>query len=60
MTGLRSAPWLSGFFIVATDAWMQHPVGYRLVADGTHRARRASAAVLLSALCVAGSIAHVL
>ncbi len=21
--------WLSGFFIVATDAWMQHPVGYR-------------------------------
>jgi len=22
--------WLSGFFIVATDAWMQHPVGYGL------------------------------
>lgn len=22
---------LSGFFIVATDAWMQHPVGYRVV-----------------------------
>ncbi len=22
--------WLSGFFIVATDAWMQHPVGYSL------------------------------
>src|SRR5437773_12452522 len=22
--------WLSGFFIVVTDAWMQHPVGYRL------------------------------
>ena len=22
--------WLSGFFIVATDAWMQHPVGYVL------------------------------
>jgi cytochrome d ubiquinol oxidase subunit I len=22
--------WLSGFFIVATDAWMQHPVGYAL------------------------------
>ena len=20
---------LSGFFIVATNAWMQHPVGYR-------------------------------
>jgi cytochrome bd ubiquinol oxidase subunit I len=24
--------WLSGFFIVATNAWMQHPVGYRMVA----------------------------
>lgn len=22
--------WVSGFFIVATNAWMQHPVGYRL------------------------------
>ena len=22
--------WLSGFFIIATDAWMQHPVAYRL------------------------------
>src|SRR6202171_3851935 len=26
--------WLSGFFIVATDAWMQHPVGYRLGPNG--------------------------
>jgi len=26
--------WLSGFFIVATDAWMQHPVGYAVAADG--------------------------
>ncbi len=26
--------WLSGFFIVATNAWMQHPVGYRLGAGG--------------------------
>jgi cytochrome d ubiquinol oxidase subunit I len=26
--------WLSGFFIVATDAWMQHPTGYRIGADG--------------------------
>jgi cytochrome bd ubiquinol oxidase subunit I len=24
--------WLSGFFIVVTDAWMQHPVGYHLAA----------------------------
>jgi cytochrome d ubiquinol oxidase subunit I len=27
--------WLSGFFIVATDAWMQHPVGYFKAADGS-------------------------
>jgi cytochrome bd ubiquinol oxidase subunit I len=26
--------WLSGFFIIATNAWMQHPVGYRVTADG--------------------------
>jgi len=26
--------WLSGFFIIATDAWMQHPVGYKIGADG--------------------------
>ncbi|MBV9056844.1 MAG: cytochrome ubiquinol oxidase subunit I [Candidatus Eremiobacteraeota bacterium] len=29
--------WLSGFFIVATNAWMQHPVGYSLAPDGTIR-----------------------
>jgi cytochrome bd ubiquinol oxidase subunit I len=27
--------WLSGFFIVATDAWMQNPVGYVKAADGS-------------------------
>ncbi|MBV8067416.1 MAG: cytochrome ubiquinol oxidase subunit I [Candidatus Eremiobacteraeota bacterium] len=27
--------WLSGFFVVATNAWMQHPVGYILERDGT-------------------------
>jgi cytochrome d ubiquinol oxidase subunit I len=26
--------WLSGYFIIATDAWMQHPVGYQAAADG--------------------------
>ncbi len=26
--------WLSGYFIVCTNAWMQHPVGYELTADG--------------------------
>jgi cytochrome d ubiquinol oxidase subunit I len=27
--------WLSGFFIVCTNAWMQHPVGYEIAPDGT-------------------------
>jgi cytochrome d ubiquinol oxidase subunit I len=27
--------WLSGFFIIATDAWMQHPVGYERTANGS-------------------------
>jgi cytochrome d ubiquinol oxidase subunit I len=27
--------WLSGFFIIVTDAWMQHPVGYARAADGS-------------------------
>ena len=27
--------WASGFFIVATDAWMQNPVGYEKAADGS-------------------------
>jgi len=26
--------WLSGYFIIATDAWMQHPVGYTVGPDG--------------------------
>jgi cytochrome d ubiquinol oxidase subunit I len=29
--------WLSGFFIVATDAWMQHPTGYLLAQTGEIR-----------------------
>jgi len=27
--------WLSGYFIIATNAWMQHPVGYSVAADGS-------------------------
>jgi len=27
--------WLSGFFIIATDAWMQHPTGYQTAPDGS-------------------------
>ena len=26
--------WISGFFIVATNAWMQHPVGYHVATGG--------------------------
>ena len=26
--------WLSGFFIIATNAWMQHPVGHTVAPDG--------------------------
>lgn len=27
--------WLSGFFIIVTDAWMQHPVAYDRLPDGS-------------------------
>jgi cytochrome d ubiquinol oxidase subunit I len=27
--------WLSGYFILVTNAFMQHPVGYRITADGS-------------------------
>jgi cytochrome d ubiquinol oxidase subunit I len=27
--------WVSGFFIIVTDAWMQHPVGFEIGPDGT-------------------------
>ena len=29
--------WISGFFIIVTDAWMQHPVAYRLLPNGEFR-----------------------
>jgi len=32
--GVFVGSWLSGFFIIATDAWMQHPVGYKIGAGG--------------------------
>lgn len=28
--------WISGFFIIVTDAWMQHPVAYTLLPNGTY------------------------
>jgi cytochrome bd ubiquinol oxidase subunit I len=27
--------WISGFFIIVTNAWMQHPVAYRVLPNGT-------------------------
>jgi len=32
--GVFAGSWISGFFIIVTDAWMQHPVGYRIAPDG--------------------------
>jgi cytochrome bd ubiquinol oxidase subunit I len=31
---LWAGSWLSGFFIISTNAWMQHPVGFRIATDG--------------------------
>ena len=28
--------WISGFFIIITDAWMQHPVAYKLMPNGVY------------------------
>jgi cytochrome bd ubiquinol oxidase subunit I len=28
--------WLSGFFIIVTNAWMQHPVAYRVLPNGVY------------------------
>jgi cytochrome d ubiquinol oxidase subunit I len=38
--------WLSGFFIVAADAWMQHPVAYQRLADGSFQVTSFSALLL--------------
>jgi len=48
---------LSGFFIVATNAWMQHPVGYRIV-DG--RAELTSLWALVSNEYVRWQYPHVI
>ena len=34
---LMITSWTSGYFIIATDAWMQHPVGYEVLANGAYR-----------------------
>jgi cytochrome bd ubiquinol oxidase subunit I len=28
--------WISGFFIIVTNAWMQHPVAYRVLPNGSY------------------------
>ena len=33
--GVAVGSWLSGFFIIVTNAFMQHPAGYRVAADGS-------------------------
>ncbi|MBV8531903.1 MAG: cytochrome ubiquinol oxidase subunit I, partial [Candidatus Eremiobacteraeota bacterium] len=50
--------WLSGFFIVATNSWMQHPVGYSLARDGTIRLE--SIAAVLGSPFLRWQFAHVL
>ncbi len=34
---LLAGSWLSGYFIIATNAFMQHPVGHEIAVDGTLR-----------------------
>lgn len=50
--------WLSGYFIVCADAWMQHPVGYVMEPDG-RIGLSSLAAVLLSPFAL-WQFAHVL
>ncbi len=50
--------WLSGYFIVATNAWMQHPVGYAVGPDGT--IRLVSIWAMLFSPFLAWQFAHVL
>src|SRR5262249_26786376 len=35
--GVAVGSWLSGYFILTTNAFMQHPVGYATAADGSLR-----------------------
>jgi cytochrome d ubiquinol oxidase subunit I len=39
---LFAGTWLSGYFIITTNAFMQHPVGYTMAADGTMQIARLS------------------
>ena len=37
--GVATGSWLSAYFILVTNAFMQHPVGYAVTPDGTLRSR---------------------
>jgi cytochrome d ubiquinol oxidase subunit I len=50
--------WLSGFFIIVADAWMQHPVGYVIASDG--RIQLDSLAALLLSPFAFWQFAHVI
>ena len=50
--------WLSGYFIVASDAWMQHPVGFALARDG--RIELTSIVAVLASRWAVWQFAHVL
>ena len=45
--------WLSGYFIIATNAFMQHPVGYGVGPDGTLRSSPTSGRFLLNPWAIA-------
>ena len=49
--------WLSGYFIVCTNAWMQHPVAYRILPD--HRLALTSLSGLLNNPWAIVQYAHV-
>jgi cytochrome bd ubiquinol oxidase subunit I len=51
--------WLSAYFILAANAWMQHPVGYR-VNPVTHRAQLTSIVALLTNSTAVAAWPHVL
>ncbi|HTV55109.1 MAG TPA: cytochrome ubiquinol oxidase subunit I [Terriglobia bacterium] len=44
--GVALGSWLSGFFILVTNAFMQHPAGYQIQADGSLGIASASAFLL--------------
>lgn len=44
--GVAVGSWISGFFILVTNAFMQHPAGYRIEADGLLGIARLSAYLL--------------